>query len=428
MKKRNQKRWPAILLCWMMMLTNISIPALAEETTETPSCEHSETVSLEEAGAAATCTADGSHIVIIVCADCGQELSRNAVTDTALGHDYIETARTEATYDSEGSVTYTCSRCEDSYKETLPKLERPSGPFEQTETVDGAKLTVKAAAGVFDADTRLNISKTGNSDFTGAAENALGIRAGERIIISHTVYSISGAEMNGSAQAKLENLKLTDLQQAYPVGTVFVYVLRHDANAQRAADQARRISAEVNLGGNSVSFDLSEPGLYDVVKVVRLPEGTEDTTPIPGEEPAEESAEEPIDEPKKELTGVPAEEPAEEPGEESAEEPAEESGEESVEEQAGLTEESEPETEAEPLAVTISVFYEGELRYGSTVTLTAVLSVDDPEAVVTWEYSPDGGHTVFAVEDEYGSTLTYTYSEDTRNYSWRSVVNRTPAD
>ena len=294
--------------------------------------------------------------------------------------------------------------------------------------MDGAKLTVKAAAGVFDADTRLNISKTGNSDFTGAAENALGIRAGERIIISHTVYSISGAEMNGSAQAKLENLKLTDLQQAYPVGTVFVYVLRHDANAQRAADQARRISAEVNLGGNSVSFDLSEPGLYDVVKVVRLPEGTEDTTPIPGEEPAEESAEEPIDEPKKELTGVPAEEPAEEPGEESAEEPAEESGEESVEEQAGLTEESEPETEAEPLAVTISAFYEGELRYGSTVTLTAVLSVDDPEAVVTWEYSPDGGHTVFAVEDEYGSTLTYTYSADTRNYSWRAVVNRTPAE
>ena len=107
MKKRNQKRWPAILLCWMMMLTNISIPALAEETTETPSCEHSETVSLEEADAAATCTADGSLIDIIVCADCGQELSRNAVTDAALGHDYIETARTEATYDSEDSVTYT---------------------------------------------------------------------------------------------------------------------------------------------------------------------------------------------------------------------------------------------------------------------------------------------------------------------------------
>ena len=173
-----------------------------------------------------------------------------------------------------------------------------------------------------------------------------------------------------------------------------------------------------------------------MVKVVRLPERTEDTTPIPGEEPAEESAEEPIDEPKKELTGAPAEEPAEEPGEESAEEPAEESGEEpaeetgeeSAEEQAGLTEESEPETEAEPLAVTISAFYEGELRYGSTVTLTAVLSVDDPEAVVTWEYSPDGGHTVFAVEDEYGSTLTYTYSEDTRNYSWRAVVNRTSAE
>ena len=142
--------------------------------------------------------------------------------------------------------------------------------------------------------------------------------------------------------------------------------------------------------------------------------------PALAEEPDEESAEEPAEES--------VEESAEEPAEESGEEPAEESGEESAEEQAGLTEESEPETEAEPLAVTISAFYEGELRYGSTVTLTAVLSVDDPEAVVTWEYSPDGGHTVFAVEDEYGSTLTYTYSEDTRNYSWRAVVNRTPAE
>ena len=693
MKKRNQKRRLAALLCWMLLLTVISIPAFAEET-ETPSCKHSNKVTREEAGKAATCTHDGNHTVITVCADCGQELSRQTVTDEApghryketarkdaacgkagsvtytcsrcgdhydeeipalkhdyqkeetaptctkagtvtytcsrcgdhydeeipalkhdyqkeetdptctkagivtytcsrcgdsytetgkealghqyeetarkkascgakgsvtytcsrcgdhydeeipvlkhdyektetaptcteagkatytcslcgdsyteaekeaLGHDYRETARKEATYHAEGSVTYTCSRCKDSYQKTLPRLERPAVPFGQTETVDGVKITVSAEAGVFDADAKLNISKTGNGDFTGAAETALGIRAGERIIISHAVYGISGAEMNGSAQAKLENLKLTDLRRTYPEGRVTVYVLRYDENAQKATDRAVRVSEEENPDGNSISFDLSELGLYDVMTVTRLPEKTrtsgEKSTEEaageepgePGEEPVEESTEEPAEEsagePAEELTENPTEESAEEatgePGEESSEEPteesteepdeeltenpAEESGEETAGEETGelgegpsdepteepgeesgeesteeTTEESaaesaeesaeeldgdaETETEAEPFAVMISASYEGELCYGSEVTLTAVLSVDDPEAVVVWEYSPDGGQTVFAVEDEHSSTLTYTYSEETRDYSWRVAVNRAPVD
>ena len=674
MKKRNQKRRLAALLCWMLLLTVISIPAFAEET-ETPSCKHSNKVTREEAGKAATCTHDGNHTVITVCADCGQELSRQTVTDEApghryketarkdaacgkagsvtytcsrcgdhydeeipalkhdyqkeetaptctkagtvtytcsrcgdhydeeipalkhdyqkeetdptctkagivtytcsrcgdhydeeipvlkhdyektetaptcteagkvtytcslcgdsyteaekeaLGHDYRETARKEATYHAEGSVTYTCSRCKDSYQKTLPRLERPAVPFGQTETVDGVKITVSAEAGIFDADAKLNISKTGNGDFTGAAETALGIRAGERIIISHAVYGISGAEMNGSAQAKLENLKLTDLRRTYPEGRVTVYVLRYDENAQKAADRAVRVSEEENPDGNSISFDLSELGLYDVMTVTRLPEKTRtsggksteeaagEPTGEPGEEPTEESTEEPAEEltenptdesaeetageptgepgeePAEELTENPTEESAEEatgePGEESSEEPteesteepdeeltenpAEESGEETAGEETGelgegpsdepteepgeesgeesteeTTEESaaesaeesaeeldgdaETETEAEPFAVMISASYEGELCYGSEVTLTAVLSVDDPEAVVVWEYSPDGGQTVFAVEDEHSSTLTYTYSEETRDYSWRVAVNRAPVD
>ena len=716
MKKRNQKRRLVALLCWMLLLTVISILAFAEET-ETPSCKHSDKVTREEAGKAATCTHDGNHTVITVCADCGQELSRQTVTDEApghryketarkdvacgkagsvtytcsrcgdhydeeipalkhdyqkeetaptctkagtvtytcsrcgdsytetgkdalghqyketarkeascgkagsvtytcsrcgdhydeeipalehdyektetaptcteagkvaytcslcgdtyteagkealshdyketartaascgtegsvtytcsrcgdhydeeipalkhdyekteiaptcteagkvtytcslcgdtyteagkeaLGHDYKETARKEATYDAEGSVTYTCSRCKDSYQKTLPRLERPAVPFGQTETVDGVKITVSAEAGVFDADAKLNISKTGNSDFTGAAETALGVRAGERTVISHSVYSISGAKMNGSAQAELENLKLTDLRRTYPEGRVTVYVLRYDENAQKAADRAVRVFEEANPDGNSISFDLSELGLYDVMTVTRLPEKTGtsggksaeeaagEPTGEPGEEPTEESTEEPAeeltenptDESAEETAGEPTGEPGEEPAEELTENPAEESGEETAGEETGelgegpsdepteepgeesgeesteeTTEESaaesaeesaeeldgdaETETEAEPFAVMISASYEGELCYGSEVTLTAVLSVDDPEAVVVWEYSPDGGQTVFAVEDEHSSTLTYTYSEETRDYSWRVAVNRAPVD
>ena len=38
-----------------------------------------------EAGEAASCTAEGSHTVITECTDCGEELSRESVTDKALG-------------------------------------------------------------------------------------------------------------------------------------------------------------------------------------------------------------------------------------------------------------------------------------------------------------------------------------------------------
>ena len=80
MKERTQRRWLAMLLCVIMLLTNVSLPALAEEA-ETLSCTHSSTVTREEAGTAATCTADGSHTVITVCEDCGEVLSRETVTD-----------------------------------------------------------------------------------------------------------------------------------------------------------------------------------------------------------------------------------------------------------------------------------------------------------------------------------------------------------
>ena len=76
----------------------------------------------------------------------------------------------------------------------------------------------------------------------------------------------------------------------------------------------------------------------------------------------------------------------------------------------------------------MSASYEGALCDGTKVTLTAVFSADDPDAVITWEYSPDGGRTVFTAEGEHDRTLVYTYSEETRDYIWRVKVYRAPAD
>ncbi len=108
------RRILSLLLCVMLILSSMSIPVFAEEAGGAP-CAHGNTVAREEAGEAASCTAEGSHTVITECADCGEELSRESVTDKALGHDYRETARTEASCSSAGSVTYTCSRCGDSF-------------------------------------------------------------------------------------------------------------------------------------------------------------------------------------------------------------------------------------------------------------------------------------------------------------------------
>lgn len=107
-------------------------------------CAHGNTVAREEAGEAASCTAEGSHTVITECADCGEELSRESVTDKALGHDYRETARTEASYNAEGSVTYTCSRCGDGFTDILPMLQNEDGQADgqQAETGSGEQSDV----------------------------------------------------------------------------------------------------------------------------------------------------------------------------------------------------------------------------------------------------------------------------------------------
>ena len=118
MTDRFYKKLFTILTCIIMMGSS----ALATEA-ETPveaepvACAHASTQTREEAGRVATCTENGSHVMITVCADCGAELSRQTMTDLALGHEYTETGRKQPTCTEAGSVTYTCLRCGNSYTE-----------------------------------------------------------------------------------------------------------------------------------------------------------------------------------------------------------------------------------------------------------------------------------------------------------------------
>ncbi len=147
------------------------------------------------------------------------------------------------------------------------------------------------------------------------------------------------------------------------------------------------------------------------------------------EEPVEEAPAEPTEEPVEEAPAEPTEEPVEETPAEPTEKPVEEAPAEPAEEP--VAEAPAPEDTAapadDPFDVVMSASFEGELCYGTTVTLTAAFSVEDPDAVIVWEYSPDGGRTIFTVEGEHSPTLVYTYSEENKDYSWRVTVYRTPA-
>ena len=183
-------------------------------------------------------------------------------------------------------------------------------PFEQSETVDGVRITVTAEPGVFAADAKLSIVKADDVEATRAAEKTLGIEAGDTVIILHRMYRVSGAEINGTARITLEKLGLTDLQAQYPDGEISAAVLRIEA------DKAQKINAEINVSENRAVFSIDGTGVYDLAVTVRLPEWEE---PAEEEQPAE--AEQPADDAGAEERIAGEQEPAAEETETNPQEP-----------------------------------------------------------------------------------------------------------
>ncbi len=119
---------------------------------------HTPAAAVQENVVPAKCEADGSYDEVVYCTVCGTELSRETKTEPATGHDWeqtivtgncgeigtihyvckndashtkteegaliehnwVETARTEATCEVDGSVSYKCSRCGDTKTDVLP--------------------------------------------------------------------------------------------------------------------------------------------------------------------------------------------------------------------------------------------------------------------------------------------------------------------
>ena len=182
--------------------------------------------------------------------------------------------------------------------------------FEQNETVNGVRIIVTAEPGVFAAGTRLSIRKTDSAAFTQAAEATLESEKGNSGLIVHEIYSFSGAQINGTAHVRLEKLRLKDLQEQYPDAGIRVFVLRYDEAARELRDKAQKVSADVSVDNNTVAFDITELGLYDIAAAVQVPEETQSSSKGTEISKADGAEGEEQQSPKEELT-ITAEEKSE---------------------------------------------------------------------------------------------------------------------
>ena len=122
---KNRIRQLICLLFLSAFILDSAASAVCAEAAEP--CAHQRAEKYIEEGAAASCETDGWHTEIILCPDCGEELSRVTVTDPAFGHSWEETSVTESTGTVPGSVTWTCLLCGESYIEEIPVQEVPPG-------------------------------------------------------------------------------------------------------------------------------------------------------------------------------------------------------------------------------------------------------------------------------------------------------------
>lgn len=85
---------------------------------------HTEGEPVQENVVAATCTEEGSYDEVVYCTVCGEELSREAKTAAALGHDWVkdEEASVAATCTEAGKDVFKCSRCEETKEEEAEAL------------------------------------------------------------------------------------------------------------------------------------------------------------------------------------------------------------------------------------------------------------------------------------------------------------------
>lgn len=182
---------------------------------EIDSLNHKEiTVSMKEA----TCDEDGLTEGII-CERCGKVIKEQE-TINKLGHNYELVSTVPSTKTTEGYLEYKCSRCEDTYRETLPLVT----DYDETKPVsiilsDSGSITQNSNGGVVIDNNTIKIVLAGEYSFTGKlTEGNVIVSVGENdeVIINlegvdisssktHPIFIESADKVEISAKSKTEN-------------------------------------------------------------------------------------------------------------------------------------------------------------------------------------------------------------------------------
>ena len=93
-----------------------------KETEQIAVLGHTAGEAVKENEKAPTCTEAGSYDEVVYCTVCEAEVSRKTITVDALEHDYKGVVTDEPLCIMDGEKTYTCTRCGDSYMETIDAL------------------------------------------------------------------------------------------------------------------------------------------------------------------------------------------------------------------------------------------------------------------------------------------------------------------
>ena len=115
----------------------VSCGDVKAECAVTVTCAHVGGKTVSENVNAPTCTEDGSHDEVVYCTICNAEMSRETVTDKAVGHTWDNGVVTKKpTARKEGVMTFTCTVCKATRTESIPKLDKPTKPSGGSSTYD----------------------------------------------------------------------------------------------------------------------------------------------------------------------------------------------------------------------------------------------------------------------------------------------------
>ena len=169
---------------------------------------------------------------------------------------------------------------EDAADETEDDEPKETAPiaFSAETTIEGVKIMLSAEAGVVGEGESVSVYKAQNAVFAAKAEKEL--NADESAIVTHHLFALSGATLNGSLLVKIEGLGLHEIKDRYPDAQKQVKLFFDGAEIEK-------LGANVSFERDSVLFETTRMGLYDIVVVI-VPaqdgEAEEEQPTMPSEE------------------------------------------------------------------------------------------------------------------------------------------------